>query len=165
MNSTFSVERLGLTNKNQNYPPFGTPPSPGSVSEWRSTNNLGLLSSKSWLTLCTHLLLMANTETPYWVVTSGRRWLAATPLYSPTVTRKDSMPLVVEVIALKPELVLLTMTRTTAFHATLWLDLEQEVIQKAQNPAETRHSKMEGGVSKPWGIYWCNKTNYWLLSP
>ena len=37
----------------------------------------------------------------------------------PTVTRKDSMPLVVEVIALKPELVLLAMARTTATRATL----------------------------------------------
>ena len=44
MNSTFSVERLGLTNKNQSYPPTGTHHSPRSVSEWRSTKSSGLLS-------------------------------------------------------------------------------------------------------------------------
>ena len=48
-----------------------------------------------------------------------------------TVTRKDSMPLVVEVIVLKSELVSLAMTKTTVNHATLWLGLVQEVLQKA----------------------------------
>ena len=50
MNSTFCA------NKNQSYPPSGTPPSPRSVSEWRSTNSSSSLSFTSWLTLCTHLI-------------------------------------------------------------------------------------------------------------
>ena len=105
---------------------------------------------------------MANTETHRWVVTSGKSWLAGTPFYSTTVTRKDSMPLVVKVIVLKSELVLLAMTRTTVTRATLWLDLVREVIQKAHNLVETRHAKevqiMDTRVSKLWGTYWCNKT-------
>ena len=104
---------------------------------------------------------MANTETRRWVVTSGKSWLAATPLYSTTVTRKDSMPLVVELIVLKSELVLLAMMRTTATRATLWLDLVREVTLMTQNLVETRHMElqiMDARVSKPWGTYWCNKT-------
>ena len=161
MNSIFSVERLGLTNKNQSYPPTGTHPSPRSVLEWRSTNSSDLLLSTSRLTLFTQQLLMVNTETRCWVVTSGKSWLAATPLYSPTATKKDSMPLVVEVIVLKSELALLAMTRTTASRATLWLGLVQEVTPMTQNLVETRHKKiqiMDTRVSKPWGTYWCNKT-------
>ena len=104
---------------------------------------------------------MANTETRRWVVTSGKSWLAATPLYSTTVTRKDSMPLVVKVI-LKSELALLAVGRTTATRATLWLDLVREVVQEAQNLVETRHAKevqtMDARISKLWGTYWCNKT-------
>ena len=50
MNSTFCA------NKNQSYPPSGTPPSPRSVSEWRSTNSSSSLSFTRWLTLCTHLI-------------------------------------------------------------------------------------------------------------
>ena len=51
------------------------------------------------------------------------------------------MPLVVEVIVLKSELVLLAMTRKTATRATLWLDLEQEVTLMTQNLVETRQAK------------------------
>ena len=105
---------------------------------------------------------MANTETRCWVVTSGKSWLAATPLYSTTATKKDSMPLVVEVIVLKSELALLAMTRTSATRATLWLDLVQEDTLMAQNLVETGQSTviqiMDTRVSKPWGTYWCNKT-------
>ena len=104
---------------------------------------------------------MANTEARRWVVTSGKSWLAATPPYSTTATRKDSMPLVVELIVLKSELVLLAMMRTTAARATLWLDLVREVTLMMQNLVETRHMElqiMDARVSKPWGTYWCNKT-------
>ena len=104
---------------------------------------------------------MANTETRRWVVTSGKSWLAATPLYSTTVTRKDSMPLVVELIVLKSELVLLAIMGTTATRATLSLDLVREVTLMTQNLVETRHKElqiMDARVSKPWGTYWCNKT-------
>ena len=104
---------------------------------------------------------MANTETRRWVVTSGKSWLAATPLYSTTVTRKDSMPLVVELIVLKSELVLLAIMGTNATPATLSLDLVREVTLMTQNLVETRHKElqiMDARVSKPWGTYWCNKT-------
>ena len=104
---------------------------------------------------------MANTEARRWVVTSGKSWLAATPLYSTTVTRKDSMPLVVELIVLKSELVLLAIMGTNATRATLWLDLVREVTLMTQNLVETRHKElqiMDARVSKPWGTYWCNKT-------
>ena len=45
-------------------------------------------------------------------------------------------------IVLKSELVSSAMTRTTVNHATLWLGLVQEVIQEAQNLAETRHTML-----------------------
>ena len=104
---------------------------------------------------------MANTEARRWVVTSGKSWLAATPLYSTTVTGKDSMPLVVKLIVLKSELVLLAIMGKTATRATLWLDLVREVTLMTQNLVETRQKElqiMDARVSKPWGTYWCNKT-------
>ena len=119
MNTTAPVERLGLTNRKQSYPPTGTPPSPKYVSEWRSANSSSSLSSTNKLTLCTHWSLMSDTVTPHWVVTSGKSWLAARPHYRKTATWKDSMPLVLEVIVLESELVLLAITRTTATRATL----------------------------------------------
>ena len=168
MNTTSPVERLGLTNGKQSYPSTGTPPSPKYVSEWRSTNSSGSSSSNRKLTLCTHWSLMSNTGTPYWVVTGGKSWLAARPHYRKTATRKDSMPLAVEVIVLKLELVLLAMSRTTVIHATLWLDLVQEVTLTMQNLAEMRQTFMiqitNRRVSKPWGTYWYNKTTLCFLN-
>ena len=165
MNTTAPVERLGLTNGKQSYPSTGTPPSPKYVSEWRSTNSSGSSSSNRKLTLCTHWSLISNTGTPYWVVTGGKSWLAARPHYRKTATRKDSMPLAVEVIVLKLELVLLAMSRTTVIHATLWLDLVQEAMQ---NLAEMRQTFMiqitNRRVSKPWGTYWYNKTTLCFLN-
>ena len=78
--------------------------------------------------------------------------MAATPLYSTTVTGNDSMPLVVKLIVLKSELVLLAMRRTTASRATLSLDLVQEVTLMMQNLVETRQKEiqiMDARVSKP----------------
>ena len=157
MNTTAPVERLGLTNRKQSYPPTGTPPSPKYVSEWRSANSSSSLSSTSKLTLCTHWSLMSNAVTPHWVVTSGKSWLAARPHYRKTATWKDSMPLVLGVIVLESELVLLAITGTTATRATLWLDLVQEATLIMENLAETRPTSqvqiMDGRVLKPWGTY------------
>ena len=157
MNTTAPVERLGLTNRKQSYPPTGTPPSPKYVSEWRSANSSSSLSSTNKLTLCTHWSLMSDTVTPHWVVTSGKSWLAARPHYRKTATWKDSMPLVLGVIVLESELVLLAITRTTATRATLWLDLVQEATLIMENLAETRPTSqvqiMNGRVLKPWGTY------------
>ena len=157
MNTTAPVERLGLTNRKQSYPPTGTPPSPKYVSEWRSANSSSSLSSTNKLTLCTHWSLMSDTVTPHWVVTSGKSWLAARPHYRKTATWKESMPLVLGVIVLESELVLLAITRTTATRATLWLDLVQEATLIMENLAETRPTSqvqiMNGRVLKPWGTY------------
>ena len=112
-NSTLPEEKLGSTDRNQSYPPTGTHPSPRSVSVWRSTNSSGSLSSTSKLTLCTHWSLMGNTATPHWVVTSGKSWLVRKAHYSTIATKKGSMSFVVTFKLLKPELVLLSVTRAT----------------------------------------------------
>ena len=62
------------------------------------------------------------------------------------------MPLVVELIVLKSELVLLAIMRTAATRATLSLDLVREVTLMTQNLVETRQEKiqiMDARVSKP----------------
>ena len=62
------------------------------------------------------------------------------------------MPLVVELIVLKSELVLLAIMGTTATRATLSLDLVREVTLMTQNLVETRQEKiqiMDARVSKP----------------
>ena len=62
------------------------------------------------------------------------------------------MPLVVELIVLKSELVLLAIMGTTATRATLSLDLVREVTLMTQNLVETRQEKiqiMDPRVSKP----------------
>ena len=62
------------------------------------------------------------------------------------------MPLVVELIVLKSELVLLAIMGTTATRATLSLDLVREVTLMTQNLVETRQEKIQiidARVSKP----------------
>ena len=62
------------------------------------------------------------------------------------------MPLVVELIVLKSELVLLAIMGKTATRATLSLDLVREVTLMTQNLVETRQDKiqiMDARVSKP----------------
>ena len=62
------------------------------------------------------------------------------------------MPLVVELIVLKSELVLLAIMGTTATRATLSLDLVREVTLMTQNLVETRQEQiqiMDARVSKP----------------
>ena len=130
--TTFSEERLGSTETNQSYPPTGTHPSPRSASVWRSTNSSGSLSSTSKLTLCTHWSLMGNTATPHWVVTSGKSWLVRKAYYTKTATKKGSMPFVVSLDILKPELVLLATKRVTVTRATHGSDLAQyETLTRA----------------------------------
>ena len=62
------------------------------------------------------------------------------------------MPLVIELIVLKSELVLLAIMGTNATRATLSLDLVREVTLMTQNLVETRQEKiqiMDARVSKP----------------
>ena len=156
----FQEERLGLTDRNQSYPPTGTYPSPRSVSVWRSTNSSGSLSSTSKLTLCAHWLLMANTAPPHWVVRSGKSWLVPKAHYSTTATKKGSMSFVVRVDILKPELVLLATTRKRVPHATQGSDLAQEGTLIIQARVVTRPNIiqiMETNTSKPWDTSWYNK--------
>ena len=156
----FPEERLGLTDRNQSYPPTGTHPSPRSVSVWRSTNSSGSLSSTSKLTLCAHWLLMANTAPPHWVVRSGKSWLVPKAHYSPTATKKGSMSFVVGMDLLKPELVLLATTRTSVPRATQGSDLAQEDTLRIQTRVVTRpmfFQIMETNTSKPWDTSWYNK--------
>ena len=156
----FPEERLGLTDRNQSYPPTGTHPSPRSVSVWRSTNSSSSLSSTSKLTLCTHWSLMGNTATPHWVVTSGKSWLVPKAHYSTTATKKGSMSFVVGVDILKPELVLLATTRMSVTRATQGSDLAQQGDLAIQTRAVTRPmflQIMETNTSKPWDTSWYNK--------
>ena len=156
----FPEERLGLTERNQSYPPTGTHPSPRSVSVWRSTNSSSSLSSTSRLTLYAHWLLMANTAPPYWVVRSGKSWLVPKAHYSTTATKKGSMSFVVGVDLLKPELVLLATTRMGVTRATQGSDLAQEGTLTIQARVVTRPNMtqiMETNTSKPWDTSWYNK--------
>ena len=160
MNTTASVERLGLTNRKQSYPPTGTPPSPKYVSEWRSANSSGSLSSTSKLTLCIHWLLMADTAPPHWVVRSGKSWLVPKAHYSTTATKKGSMSFVLRKNILKPELVLLATAGKSVTRVTQESDLAREGALTIQTRAVTRPvflQIMDTNTSKPWDTSWYNK--------
>ena len=155
----FPEERLGLTDRNQSYPPTGTHPSPRSVSVWRSTNSSGSSSSISKLTLCTHWLLMANTAPPHWVVTSGKSWLVPKAHYRKTATKKGSMSFVWENF-LKPELALLATAGMSVTRATQGSDLAQEGALTIQTRAVTWPvflQIMDTKTSRPWDTSWYNK--------
>ena len=158
--TTFPEERLGLTSRKQSYPPTGTPPSPGYVSEWRSANSSGSLSSTSKLTLCTHWLLMADTAPPHWVVRSGKSWLVPKAHYSTTATKKGSMSFVLRKNILKPELVLLATAGKSVTRVTQESDLAREGALTIQTRAVTRPvflQIMDTNTSKPWDTSWYNK--------
>ena len=158
--TTFPEERLGLTNRKQSYPPTGTPPSPRYVSEWRSANSSGSLSSTSKLTLCTHWLLMADTAPPHWVVRSGKSWLVPKAHYRTIATKKGSMSFVVVKDILKPELVLLATAGKIVTRVTQESDLAREGALTIQTRAVTRPvflQIMDTNTSKPWDTSWYNK--------
>ena len=160
MNTAASVERLGLTNRKQSYPPTGTPPSPKYVSEWRSAHSSGSLSSTGKLTLCTHWLLMADTAPPHWVVRSGKIWLVPKAHYRTSATKKDSMSFVLRKNILKPELVLLATAGKSVTRVTQESDLAREGALTIQTRAVTRPVFlliMDTNTSKPWDTSWYNK--------
>ena len=154
MNTTFLEGRLGLIHKRPSYRPTGRHPSPRSVSVWGSANKLISFSSTRTPNLCTHWLLMGNTELPHWVATRGSRWLVHRPPCNPTAIAKGSTQWVVQPRWVKPELVSLVTTKITALLAIPELDLVRQANMMTATHVETM---VEVTTSKRWDTYWCNK--------
>ena len=158
---TLTEGRLGLTHRKPNFPPTGTHPSPRSASVWRSVNSRSsLLSSTSRRTPCTLWSLMGNTAAPYWVVTHGSRWLVLMPPCRTTVTRKDSMLIVVNGKNPKPGSVSLVTTEMIASPVTLELGLVLEDILIKPTLVETKLlilQTMVINILRPWDIFWCSE--------